>query len=1841
MKNLKLALCLTVAALMLHSCTKSGKDFDSVFAQFKEFITSFSSGVVSAKSDIQVGLAISKKEWVPGQKLDKEYFSISPSVDGKVVFKEGNIIAFQPDEALDPDTEYRVTLHLSKFIKTPQGLEDFKFRVKTIRQDFMVTVADLQSYSRDLQYLNGVLKTSDNMDIATARKIVTAEQGGKKLPIRFNGVAGNSAAQFSFVIDSIKREVHDTKIKISWNGKPFDIDRQGSEEFTVPGKDNFKVISVEPQPGDNQTLLVNFSDPLRKDQNFAGLVSVENATGLTYATDGNLLKVFFPEPVNGDYLVEVFQGIESTYGYKTKETWTQKIAFEQLKPEARFIKSGTILPASSNLKINFEAVNLAKIDVKVYRIFENNVMQFLQDNPLSGNYSLRKVARPVATKTLELNTDKLVNYGKWNAYAIDLSTIINPEPGAIYRVEMSIKKSYSIYKCGDVKPEDDPETDTDEVEDRQDYEGEYDYDTSEDEYYDYYPYDYDWNERENPCSSSYYYDRKIATNVLASDLGVIAKKGGNDTYFFAVSSITTTKPVAGASIELYTFQRQKIAAGTTSAEGILNLSTDEEAFFAIVKKDKNTTYVKMQDGTAQSVSNYDVDGTQLQKGLKGYVYGERGVWRPGDTLFIGFILNDKAAKLPASHPIKLRLSDPNGKAVFQTVQGYNPKNHYKFIVPTQTSAPTGNWEVRVSVGGAHFYKTAKIETIKPNRLKIKNSFDGKTIYATGKNTGTVEVTWLHGAIAKGLKVEMQAKFSQQGTSFKGYKNYVFDDPAQSFSTEEINIFSGQVNDNGVGQVELNPQLESRAPGMLKAAIITKAYERGGDFSTDVVTATYSPYDVYVGVKAPEGNKYGMLETGKANKFEVATVNEKGSPKAGRVLDIKVYKVQWSWWWDARNGNSSSYSNALANQPFQSMQVTTDSKGKASFTVKTDEDEWGRYLVRVTDVDGGHSAGQTVLIDYPYWSGRAKNNGGEEAAMLVFATDKEKYNVGEKAVVSFPSGEGGRALVSVENGTQVLQTYWVPTQKGETQLTIPVTEKMAPNVYIYITLVQPHATTANDSPIRLYGIVPIEVIDKSTVLEPQIAMPDVLKPETKTTIKVSEKNGKPMTYTIAVVDEGLLDLTRFKTPNAWTAFYAKEALGVRTWDIYDDVIGAYGGKVNQVFSIGGDEDLGGGKAKKANRFKPVVIYLGPYTIGAGQTRTHEITLPQYIGSVRTMVVAANTDLSAYGSAEKATPVRSPLMLLASLPRKATPGEKITLPVTLFAMEDNVKNVTLTVKTNNGFRVVGPSSQAISFTRPDEKIAYFDLEVGDLVGLGKVTVTATSGSTKASYDVELDIINPNPVTTNYKEVLIDAGQSATIDWAAFCVTGTNTARLELSSFPSIDLNRRLDYLIQYPHGCLEQTTSAAFPQVYLADIADIDAARKKKIQKNVTAAIQKLAGFQTSEGGFGYWPGNATPDDWGSTYVGHFFIEAEKKGYALPMNAKRQWISYQQRQARQWRYNAGYRNDIAQAYRLYTLALAGSADLSSMNRLRETSGISNEARLRLAAAYALAGQKNVGQELLAKSTLDDEGYDYHYYYYGSATRNRAMALETLVILGQKDKAWNMAVKIAKDMGGNGWMSTQTTAYSLYAMSKFAAGTASKGVDATYTSKGKSEGIKTAKSFADRVLNVSTNNTVTVKNNKQGTLYVKVIYSGVLPVGQELAEERGLNTGIVFKDRAGNVINVASLAQATEFIAEVTITNQKGEYVENIALTQIIPSGWEIVNTRFTDFGNFAENNVDYTDIRDDRTNFYFPLKAHETKTFRILLNASYPGSYYLPGVQAEAMYDNSYLSRTKGQWVKVVK
>ena len=1835
----KLIRILPLLFLMI-GCGPSGvrqsSEFDEL-TKYQAYIAEVTQGIVSVKEEVRVVLTEPISEWESGQDLGSGVLRVSPHVKGKVVALNNRTLAFVPSDGFEQDTEYKFTLVLDPLVPNiPKALKTMVFGIKTRKQQFNVYTDPIQSYSNTLQYINGQLRTSDVMSLDTARELIRAEYNGTDLSIKFDEVT-EEGTQFYFKIDSIQRSDEDSQLQISWNGSKYAIESAGTSALKIPGKNNFTLLETTTHQGDDQYVLINFSDPLKKGQNLKGLVVLEGSNDPKYSIEGNTLKVYPSKDSKGTMLLEVFQGVESVQGNTLKTKYEERISFEQAKPEIRLLSNGTLLPSSSNLKINFETVNLRSVDVRVLKVYGDNMLQFLQGNNLDGNYNLRSVARPIARKKINLQDQMLKRVGKWTAHAIDLRKLIDPDPGTMYRVEFDIKPSYGVFNCErtnfetEVAEEDNFDT---AMEDSS-------WDGVESYYYEPY-YNYDWNERENPCNSSYYYNKQIGVNVLASDIGLTIKRGANNSYFVAVNDILNTNPIAGAKVTFYNYQQQPIGNVVTNAEGTSIFDADGLAYFAIAENNGQKTFVKLNDGNVLSVSKFDVAGVQLTKGIKGYIFGERGVWRPGDPIHLSFILNDNANNLPEDHPVKLELMDPYNKVVHREIKRRALNNFYYFKIGTQGDSPTGNWLAKVSVGGASFTKTIKVETIKPNRLKINTSFEDQLLGGTKPISGKMEVKWLHGAIAKNLKADINAKFRARQTRFDAFPGYVFDDPTRSFSAEEQVVYDGTLDANGQSNFTLKAQLSKQAPGMLDVAFVTKVYENGGDFSTDVIVKPYSPYSTYIGLNAPKGDKTrGMLLTDTNHRFEVVSVNENGVPMAVNKLKVTVHKIHWRWWWETGEDNLSNFSSSNYREKVFDKTLSTDASGHATFDFELKYPDWGRYLVRVEDIKGGHSTAKTIYIDWPGWAGKSRKNDPSAATMLVFSSDKDTYQVGEKALVTFPSSEDGRALVTLENGSEVLESFWVETSKGETKFDFTIKELYTPNVYIHISLLQPHGSVDNDSPIRLYGVVPISVENPDTQLSPIIEMPKVLRPEEEITLKVNESNGKAMTYSIAIVDEGLLDLTRFKTPDPWKSFYAREALGVKTWDVYDDIIGAYGGKINQVFAIGGDGELAGAKNKKANRFKPMVLYLGPFELKEGQTKSHQINIPKYVGAVRTMVVAANNVNGSYGMAERSTPVRKPLMVLASLPRKLTPGELVTLPVTLFAMEEKIKKVRLELLDDPAFRIEGENVQHISFEQPEEKMAYFKVRVADLTGIGTLAVKASGHGEQASFEIPIDVVNPNPVTTTLEQYVLEPEAEEQIRLERFGIKGSNAVQLEFSTLPPMNFNGRLKSLIRYPHGCVEQTTSTAFPQLFMNDVFEMENAHKSIMQQNIEAAIQRLGNYQMPNGGFSYWPGQSQANDWGTTYAGHFLIEAEKKGYVLPIGFKTSWLQYQQQAAKQWRPGSG-NSDLAQAYRLFTLAISSQADIAAMNRLRTYKNLSNNAKIRLAATYAIIGQERVAEELLSGSSLDFNDVKQRHLTYGSGSRNRAMALETFVMVKNKEKARTMAETIAKRLSDKQWMSTQSMAYCLLSMAKFAQLVGGKGVKARLEINGKShtlESDKTLVAFEDQINGENT--LISIKNQVQHSLFVSIANSGILPVGEEKEIQRNLTATVNYKGRDGSSFNISRMTQGTDFIAEVTVTNTTANAIKDVALSTLFPSGWEIVNTRFTDFGDIDQNKAAYTDIRDDRTHFYFDMKGKESKTFRVLLNASYLGSYYLPGVQVEAMYDHDYLVRTKGNWVEVVQ
>ena len=1342
-------------------------------------------------------------------------------------------------------------------------------------------------------------------------------------------------------------------------------------------------------------------------------------------------------------------------------------------------------------------------------------------------------------------------------------------------------------------------------------------------------------------------DRAAACNVFASNLGMIVKRNSLNKLWIAVSNILDTKPIGKAQVTAYNFQLQPIGKGETNGEGFVEITPNGVPFIIVAESDKQKAYVRVVDGEEQSVSRFDVGGKDIQKGLKGFIYGERGVWRPGDTLHISFILEDREKRIPDKHPVALEIYNPRGQFYTKMISTQGMNGFYTFDVPTQATDPTGLWNAYIKVGGTTFHKGLRIETIKPNRLKINLALP-KVLQATDKDFyAPLTSTWLTGATASKLKAKVEMSLSKVNTQFKNYGQYIFNNPATDFTTIKTDIFDGTLDAEGKANVMLKVPTATEAPGMLNATFTTRVFEPGGDASIYTQTIPFSPFTSYVGINLnqPKG-KY--IETDKDHVFDIVTVNTQGQLVNSSNLEYKIYRIGWSWWWENSGESFGTYINNSSITPVASGNLQTRG-GKASFKFRIDYPSWGRYLVYVKDKESGHATGGTVYVDWPEWRGRSSKTDPSGIKMLAFSLNKDSYEIGETATAIIPAAAGGRALVSIENGSTVLRQEWIEVSNGgDTKYTFKITPEMTPNVYLHISLLQPHAQTVNDLPIRMYGVVPVFVTNSQTVLQPQIQMPEVLRPETNFNVTVSEKTGKPMTYTLAIVDDGLLDLTNFKTPDPWNDFYSREALGIRTWDMYDNVLGASAGSYSSLFSTGGDATLKPADAK-ANRFKPVVKFIGPFYLGKGKSQTHTLKLPMYVGSVRAMVVAGQE--GAYGNAEKTAFVRTPLMMLSTLPRVLSIQEEITVPVNIFAMENQVKNVTVSLQASGGgVQIVGANQQSLKFSQPDDQLVFFTLKTGSKTGKATIHLTANGGGQQTKETIEIEVRNPNPVVTLRNSQWVEAGQSKELSYNLSSSSANNQIKLEVSRIPSVDISRRFDFLYNYQHHCTEQLTSKALPLLFVGQFKTIDKIEAEKIKTNVQEAIRQIYGRQLPNGGFVYWPGNAVADEWISSYAGMFLTLAQEKGYAVHSNVLNKWKRFQRAAAQNWRMPQDasgwqqWQSELQQAFRLYTLALAGAPEYGAMNRMKEQAGLSIQAKWRLAATYALTGKMKPAEELVYNAETTVSPYSSMNQIYGSSDRDEAMILETLILMNRERDALQQAKVVSKNLSQEEWFSTQSTAFALMAMGRLAeklSGT----LDFVWTWNDKQQpAVKSAKAvFEKEIATTPKSGMIAVKNQGKGALSVDLITRTQLLNDTLPAISDNLRMDIRYANLNGTPISVNDIIQGTDFMAITSISNISGtsDYT-NLALTHIIPSGWEIYNERMVapetesgaaDGSGKSVSKYNYLDIRDDRVLTYFNLRRGETKVFTVRLQATYAGNFILPAVQCEAMYDVNVQARSK--------
>ena len=1807
-----------LAATLVASCKKSFPATPHSAEEIGRYISAHVPGVIDVYDPVRIRFA------VPVDTAQtKSIFSFNPTATGSYYWEDPMTLAFLPENGWKPGQAYQLQVNLDKAIKEVDP------KMKKIVFDFMVQPVRMlvsfepliPEFSGDNpEYvLHGRVSTSIQIDSQRMEKAMAIKSSGKIGKVIWNHSEDGRTHEIM-----IAQITPDSKLEFRWDGESLGSDVSGNKTIQIPKGNELSVLSFEPGAEGEKKVSIYFSQKLLPGQDINGLVTVNGSSeGFVARKQDHILSIYPDEAYEGPLHIELHPSLMSMSKIELGKMVSLDVALDQNKPALRLVGSGVITPGNKAVVFPFEAINLRSVKVEVMRIFENNMLQYLQNSNLEDQWNLEPVGRVIFQKQVDLDAiSERDNKFIWTRYTLDLGPLVQLAPGSLYQVRIGFEGEDTYLDCiKDIEVEKDPppfgEMATI---------WEYNY------YYD----DFSWDQAEDPCYPAYYNpSRFISRNILASDIGLTAKQNEEGKIWVFANSLLTATPMPNLEIEVFDYQQQSMGKATSSSDGSVMLDIPRKAFFVIATEGNQKGYLRLADGLAMSMSEFNVGGTGYQQGLRGYVYSERDVWRPGDSIFLNFILWDPEGKIDSRHPVRMTITNPLGQKTLDRTSPVSVGGIYDLAFATNSTDPTGNWMAKVNVGDAVFSKSLKIETIKPNRLKIDAQLPDAIVATRTDQKIDLEASWLFGAPASNLKAIVEAQFSPLPFSPDGFKDFVFSDPARSTPSTVTTVFDGTLDAQGKAKINIPDIREYLPEGQLTMSIKTRVFESGGDFSTDRHSTTFHPYDHYAGVSIA-ANRWGYeeMKMNEPNDVRFASVSTNGKGVSGRTLSVGIYNANWRWWWDQSDGDIAQYNSEMHLGAIKTDTVVTGSGGIVKYQVRPES--YGAYLIRVCDTESGHCTGQF------YYAGSwgDPSDDSDAASRLYFSTDKEKYAVGDKIKLNIPSATGSRILLTIEKNNKVLSSRWYPVTSDQTQITLDATAEMMPNAYAYVSHIQPYDHSSNDMPMRMYGVMPIMVEDPKTRLHPEVTVQDVLVPDKSFTVTVSEKDKLPMAYTIAVVDEGLLGLTRFQSPDPWKHFHQQEALAMQTWDMFDDVLGGYGGIIERLLSLGGDEGARLVDAPQAQRFKPVVMHLGPFYLDPGQKKTHTIQMPNYVGAVRTMVVAS--DRKRWGAAEKTSQVKSDLMIQSTLPRLVSPGETISLPVQVFAMSDQIKNVELQVKTNEMSTASGNSSQTISFANQGDKMAYFSLKIAERPGLMKVDVTAKSGSNTTNQHFELDVRIPNPVTTEVISATIAAGQKWSGKIPLPGMKGTNSASIEISQMPPIDLERRLQYLIQFPYGCLEQTTSSVFPQLYLAALTDLPADQEQIVRKNIQAGIQRLKSFSLPSGGFTYWPGENYRDSWANSYAGHFLLEASKAGYTVDASMLDAWRNAQKKDAQAYRPGQYYRDDLNQAYRLYTLALAGEPAWGLMNRLRVQKDLDLTASWMLAAAYAYGKRNDAAADIINKLTTEVKPYQEMSYTYGSELRDKAIILEAFLAMGKTNDAMTIARAVATILGSEGWYSTQSTSFALLAMGKMAKQFAGSSIKAVVTQGGKSpESVSTAKAIISRKLDVSAEN-LTVENTSGGPLFIRVTGSGRPLKGVATEVKKNLSLRVKYLNMEGKEMSPDKIKKGTDFVVQVQVTNPGTftNHLDQLALAYLFPSGWEVTNQRLDQFEDrFKNSEVRYQDFRDDRVNSFFSMERG-IWTYHFVMTATYTGRYWLPDIMCDAMYSHQVQARVPGRWVEVI-
>lgn len=1337
--------------------------------------------------------------------------------------------------------------------------------------------------------------------------------------------------------------------------------------------------------------------------------------------------------------------------------------------------------------------------------------------------------------------------------------------------------------------------------------------------------------------------------ISLSDIGLIAKEGREKIYVFA-NSIQTAQALTNVKVTAYGANNQVLGMGSTDAQGVATIDYTRKEFAGfkpalIIAKTATDFNYLLFNNTGVNTSRFEVGGKRLNNtGIDAFLFAERNIYRPGEQVHFALIARDYSWKTPGEIPVKFKFLLPTGKEFKSFRKNLDASGSAEGSIDIPVAAITGSYTLEAYSGNDVLLSSMPfmIEEFVPDRIKVSAQLDQSELVAGQKTNLSIQATNFFGPPAVNRKYETEIQVKQQQFYSAKYYQYRFALTNQT-SFFDKKLLEGFTDEDGrAEQVYTVPEIYKNI-GLLQANFFTTVFDETGRPVSRLAKASIYTQDKFFGIA---DNGYDYFPLNQTIQFPLIALDRAGKLLPGTAASVRVIKEEYHTVL-SKSGGYFRYDSQKEEKEVASGQITIGGeKSQYAFVPRTP----GNYELRVS-IPGSSSYVSRQFYSYGYWGGDNSSFEVNTEGEIDIATDKEKYAAGETVKLLFKAPFSGRMLVTMEQD-KVLSHQYVTVDKRTASLDLPLTAAHLPNVYVTATLFKPHAVS--DIPLTVaHGFKNITVQEAAREMKPEIIAVTSSRSRTKQTIKVKAPAGSKVT--LAAVDNGVLQVSDFQTPDPYAFFYAQRALGVNAFDLYPLLFPELAAKRS---STGGDAEMK--MDQRVNpmpnkRIKILSYWSGIASVNNGGEASFTVDIPQFSGEVRLMAVAWKDDR--FGATEKAMKVADPLVLSTALPRFLSPKDTITVPVTISNTTGAVNNAKAVLTVTGPLTVIGETSQSISIAPNSEAQTSFKVTAKPGVGAGKISIEVTGASGK--YVDETDI-TVRPASTLQQltgsGVLPSNGnQSITINTSDF-MTGSSKYQLVLSKSPALELGNQLRYLVQYPYGCTEQTISAAFPQLYFSDLSNLlqtEKAAKSGATGNVQEAIRKIKMRQLYSGSVTMWDNGDTENWWASIYAAHFLLEAKKAGFDVEPSLLESVLGYingrlSNKNTINYTYNRDQNKKIAPkevAYTLYVLSAAGRPNIASMNYYKSRPELlALDSRYLLAAAFALSGDKAKFRELLPDAFSGEESVPQTGGSFYSPIRDEAIALNALLEVDPNHaQVPVMARHLVSQLKQRSWYSTQESAFGFLAVGKLAAIAAKGSVKATVTANGKAVGKLDNNSITLTSAQLGTN-AVSVNTSGNGALYYWWQSEGISVSGDYKEEDNFLKIRRRFFTRNGQAIAGNTFKQNDLIIVQLTLEKSYSGSIENVVITDLLPAGFEIENPRTKDIPGMDWIKDAFTpthiDVRDDRIHLFVDAGSNK-QVYYYAVRAVSMGEYQMGPASADAMYNGEYHSYNGGGKVIVTK